>query len=86
MKMIAKTMEGKEFCYNRASAHAVSDAGAEEICRALNEKKWRLNKPGEKWHIYDLGWYEREYTEAGNQSFYRRRGVIGEKRRYNLVY
>lgn len=86
MKMLAKTMEGKEFCYSRKSAHAVSDAGAVEICRVLNEKKWRLNNPGEKWHVYDCGAYEIEYTEAGSQSFYRRKGTIGEKRRYNFSY
>ena len=86
MKMIAKTIEGKEYFYSAKSAHAVSEAGAAEICQVLNEKRWRLNKPEEKWHIYDCGWYEKEYTEAGSQSFYRRRGVIGEKRRYNFAY
>lgn len=86
MKMIAKTIAGKEFIYSRNSAHSVSNAGAEEICRVLNEKRWRLNKPEEKWHIYECGWYEMECTEAGSQSFYRRRGVISEKRRYNLAY
>lgn len=85
-KMIAKTIEGKEYVYNRNSAHAVSDAGAEEICKVLNEKRWRLHKPEEKWHIYEMGWYEKDYTEAGSQSFYRRKGVISEKRRYNLAY
>mgnify|MGYP006864418359 CR=1 FL=1 len=86
MKMIAKTIAGKEYMYNPKSAHAVSAAGAAQICQVLNEKRWRLNKPEEKWHIYDCGWYEQEYTEAGSQSFYRRRGVIGEKRRYNFAY
>lgn len=47
-KMIAKTTEGKEYFYNPNSAHAVSDAGAEEICKVLNEKRWRLRKPEEK--------------------------------------
>lgn len=33
-----------------------------------------------------MGWYEKDYTEAGSQSFFRRKGVISEKRRYNLAY
>lgn len=85
-KMIAKTIEGKEYLYNPNSAHSVSNAAADQICQLLNEKRWRLNKPEEKWHVYDCGWYEMDYTEAGSQSFYRRRGVVSEKRRYNLAY
>lgn len=75
-KMIAKTVEGKEFMYSRVEAYEVSNAGAEEICKALNEKRWHLDKPEEKWHVYDLGWYEREQTQAGVQKLGRRKGSI----------
>ena len=75
-KMIAKTIEGKEFMYSRVEAYEVSNAGAEEICKAMNEKRWRLDKPEEKWNVYDLGWYEREQTQAGAQKLSRRKGII----------
>ena len=78
-KMIAKTIAGKEFTYSRESAHAVSNAGAEAICRALNEKRWGL-KDGQVWHVYDCGWYEQEYTGAAYQQFIRRKGAIYEAR------
>ena len=74
--MIAKTTEGKEFMYSRVEAYEVSNAGADEICKVLNEKRWRLDKPEEKWHVYDLGWYERDYTQAGVQQLGRRKGSI----------
>ena len=85
MKMLAKAIRGKEFLYSRKSAHAVSDAGADYICRVLNENKYRL-KDGEIWHVYDCGWYEMEYTEAGTQKFTRRRGIVSEVRQYNFAY
>lgn len=75
-KMIAMTLEGKEFMYSRVEAYEVSNAGAEEICKALNEKRWRLATPKEKWHVYDLGPYEREQTLAGVQKLSRRKGSI----------
>ena len=79
MKMIAKAVTGKEFLYSRQSAHAVSDAGAKPICDALNKARWQL-KDGETWHIYDLTWYEKEYTNAGAMKFTRRKGRIYESR------
>lgn len=84
-KLIAKTIAGKEYVYSRKSAHAVSAAAAEYICNVLNEKKYKL-KEGEKWHVYDCGCYEMEYTEAGSQKFTRRKGVVSEVRRYNFSY
>lgn len=78
-KMIARAVKGKEYMYSRSSAHAVSAAGAGPICAALNAAGWGLG-PGEVWHVYDLGWYEREATAAGLQAFTRRGGRIQEKR------
>lgn len=78
-KIIAKTIDGKEFVYSRKSAHAVSAAGAEAICKTLNDNKYQL-KEGEKWHVYDVGAWELEYMGAAYQSFTRRKGYVYEKR------
>lgn len=78
-KIIAKTIEGKEFVYSRKSAHAVSAAGAEAIRKTLNDNKYQL-KDGEKWHVYDVGAWEPEYMGAAYQSFTRRKGYVYEKR------
>lgn len=79
MKMIAKTIAGKEYIYSKSSAHAVSNAEAKPICDALNKARYDL-KDGEAWHIYDLGWYENEFTNAGVMKFTRRKGKIYEAR------
>lgn len=78
-KIIAKTIVGKEFVYSRKSAHAVSAAGAAEICKTLNENKYKLGE-GEKWHVYEIGPWEMEYCGAAYQSFTRRKGYVYEKR------
>lgn len=79
MKMLAKAIKGKEFCYDRWSAHKVSTAGAEKICTALNKIRYQL-KSGEVWHVYDCDGYSLEYTGAGYQSFTMRKGSIYDKR------
>lgn len=78
MKMIAKAVEGKEFFYDRNSAHKVSARSAEEICAALNEKRYKL-ADGQIWNIYEAGWYEAEYTAMAYQTFYKRNGNIYRK-------
>lgn len=78
-KIIAKTLEGREFIYSKNSAHAVPNASAAEICAALNANRYQL-KDGEKWHIYEAGWYELEHTAAAWQSFGKRNGSIYERR------
>lgn len=52
-KKIAKTIEGREFVYNKSSQMFVSEASASDICKALNGAKWQL-KDGEKWFVYDV--------------------------------
>lgn len=79
MKLIAKSAIGEEFMYSRASAHAVSNASAEIICNALNDRKFRLND-GEVWAVHDCGNYELEFTAAGYQKFTRYKGTIREVR------
>lgn len=80
-KMIAKTLIGSEYVYDRNSAHAVAKSSAEIICKALNDIRHQL-KDGEIWHVYDAGWYEQEWTAAGCQKFIRRNGGIAEVRMY----
>ena len=78
-KMLAKTMEGQEFIYSRESAHSVPISSAAKICKALNDARYNL-KPGECWHAYDCGAYEKDYTAAGYQKFSIRNGRIMEGR------
>ena len=78
-KMIAKAVKGKEFIYSRESAHSVSERSANAICDALNEIRYKL-KDDEVWHVFDCGWYEREYTGASYQKFARRNGKLVEVR------
>lgn len=63
MTIIAKTTEGKEYLYSVKSAHKVSKASADYICKICNEYKYRL-KNGEKWHVYDVDTYESAYDVA----------------------
>ena len=75
MKLIAKSREGAEFCYSRASAHLVSDRSAAKICDALNACRYDLND-GQIWHVHDCGPYELETTGAGFQKFVIRNGYL----------
>lgn len=78
-KMIAKTIEGQEFIYSRASAHSVPVSSAAKICKALNDARYNL-KAGECWHVYEAGQYELDYTSAGYNRFFIRNGRIMEGR------
>ena len=78
-KIIAKTIEGKEFMYSRTASYSVSKAGANEICKAMNENRYQL-KAGEKWHVYDVGDWELDYMSAGYQQLMRRKGSVYVKR------
>lgn len=51
-KIIAKTVIGSEFTYNRKSAMFVSEQGASAICAVMNRVSFGL-KNGEIWHVYD---------------------------------
>lgn len=63
MKILAITIQGKEFIYKKASAHAVNDKQAVMIQTALNGIRYQL-KVNEVWHIYSAGMYEKEHTGA----------------------
>lgn len=42
MKLIAKTQKGTEFMHSKANAFFVSDAGANKICKIMNNTKFTL--------------------------------------------
>ena len=73
--IIAKTIDGEEFMYSRRDCYAVSKAGADDICAALNRVKWKL-KDGEKWKVYEVAAWELDFIAAGIQSLKRRAGKI----------
>ena len=78
-KMIAKAIAGKEFFYDRKSAHSVPAASAQKIADILNANNYQI-KAGEVWHVYDASSHEMEYTHAGFQRFSIRKGRIYETR------
>ena len=73
--IIAKTIDGAEFMWSRRDCYAVSKAGADDICAALNGVKWRL-KDGEKWKVYEVEEWEIAYTGASIQKLTRRGGKV----------
>ena len=75
MLVIAKSVKGKEFLYDAASARKVSKASAEKILAVVNEKGWRL-APGQVWAIHDVGPYDNAYYYAERQSFAIRNGLV----------
>lgn len=76
-KFIAKAVTGREYLYDRYSAHMVPAASANRICSALNAARYRL-KDHETWHVYEYedGGYDGEY--AAFQRFYIRSGKLFE--------
>lgn len=75
MKILARSLKGKEFLYAVRSSHAVPDAQAEKIQDALNAAGYNLN-PGETWHIHDVGPYDNAYSYAKRQAFQIKNGNI----------
>lgn len=77
MKIIAKTIEGKEFFYNAKSARKVSERSANKICNIVNQYKFLLDtSKNEKWHIYDIDKYDIAFEYAQFQSFTIRNGIV----------
>ena len=69
MKIVAVTFEGKEFLFKERTAHRVSNAGAEKICKILNHERWKLKNTAEKWWVYEVDRYDMAYDIAEMQSF-----------------
>lgn len=77
-KLIAKSMIGREFSYNRESAMLAPVSSAKAICEELNRIQWHIN-PGECWSVHDCGAYELEYTAAGYKRITTRKGALTVK-------
>ena len=69
MKILAKTTEGAEYLYSVRSAHKVSARSGQQIADALNKAGYQLERPGEKWHLYDVDEYDTAYDMGLYQSF-----------------
>ena len=79
MLIIAKSVKGREFLYNAASARKVSKASAETILKVVNNHKYQL-KDGEIWHIYEVDSYDNAYYYAQSRAFKIRKGVVSDCR------
>ena len=73
--VVAKSAKGHEFLYSARSAHKVSKASANAICKALNEAGYHLND-GEVWHVHQVDKYDNAWVYAHAQEFRVRKGVI----------
>jgi hypothetical protein len=60
-KLIAKTIEGKEFLHSKTNAFFAS-ANAQRIADILNKNKYKLSE-GEKWYVYDHDFMQDTYVE-----------------------
>lgn len=78
MKIIAKSVKGQEFMYIANTAHKVSEASAQYICKILNDYNFRL-KENEVWFIHDVDRYDLAYDYAQFQRFTVRNGIVKEK-------
>lgn len=75
MKIVAKSVKGKEYLYTASTAHKVPNTSAKVICDVLNKANYNL-KEGETWFVHDVSPYDRAYEYASFQSFARRNGKI----------
>ena len=77
MKVLAKTIQGREFMYSARSARKVSARSAQYILDIVNQHGFLLDKEkGEIWHIYDVDQYDAAYDYAQYQAFTVRKGVV----------
>lgn len=82
MIVLVKAIKGKEFLYDGTSAHEVSKAAADIICKALNDAKYKL-KDNEVWYKYtDFCKYSSGWEYAVQQQFTRYKGSIRERKIY----
>ena len=78
MKVIAKSVKGREFLYKADTARKVSNRSAETILKVLNEMKWRLNDD-EVWYIHEVDEYDNAYYYAQRQAFTIRNGIVSAR-------
>ena len=79
MKIVAKTIDGKEFIYSAHSAHRAPAKRIKEVLEILNENRYKL-KDGEKWWIYEVDQYDDAFYYSENQRFGFRGEYLVEKR------
>ena len=70
MKIVAITTDGQEFLFKVRTAHKVSTAGAEKICKILNHIRYNLKSGAEKWWVYEIDKYDMAYDYAVTQDFH----------------
>lgn len=59
-KLIAKTIEGKEFLHSKKDAF-FCERNAQKIANALNDARYLLDKD-EKWFVYDYDFMQEYYV------------------------
>lgn len=74
-KLIAKTVEGKEFMHSKNPAYFATKTSAQKIVDILNKNKYQL-KDNEKWHVYDFDYMQTFYTF---HKIYLYKGVVKAK-------
>lgn len=70
MKLIAKTQKGKEFLHSKQNAFFAPDSSANEICKVMNDVKFRLKSENELWFVYDYDFSQDLYV-TGKLSIYK---------------
>ena len=70
MKLIAKTQKGKEFLDSKQNAFFAPDSSANEICKVMNDVKFRLKSENELWFVYDYDFSQDLYV-TGKLSIYK---------------
>lgn len=76
--IVALTRPGQEYLYNTKSAHEVSAAAADRICKALNDNKIGL-LTGHVWRVYMIDKYMPAWAYAEEQKYYINRGYLKER-------
>lgn len=76
MKLIAKTQKGTEFFHSKRDAFFAPDSSANQICRIMNDGKFRLKSENEIWYVHDYD-YSQEFYVTHRLSLYR--GIVKTK-------
>ncbi len=82
MTIVAKSIKGHEFVYTPKTAHKVSKASANLICKALNDNKFMLYDDDEVWFVHEVDQYDSASGYAEYQKFTVRNGAIRRVTQY----
>ena len=72
MKVVARSVKGREFLYSAASAHKVAPKKAQMIADALNHAGCGIT-PEQVWFVHDVGMYDNAYAYGEVQEFQMRK-------------